>query len=101
MVLSQRCLQLFDLVGFLDDGDVESAPPAQGAGQFGVVEIAGGGDDDSYENFQKIYYKASKQMGVAPLPEFEGRIKEEIEEKGGPEGKPCWNFSEPLDRMAF
>ena len=61
---------------------------------------AGGGDgDDAWENFQKIYQKSLKSMGIHSMADTE-RILGLIEEQGD-SFKGCWNFTEPVDRMGF
>lgn len=55
-------------------------------------------DDESWENFQKIYSKSLKQLGIAQLPDAV-KIFEQVSEGEGFKG--AWNFTSPIEKLGF
>ena len=60
---------------------------------------AGGGEDDAWSNFLAIHKKAAQAMGTPELSDLT-KIISVIEEQGD-SFRGVWNFTSPLDRMAF
>jgi len=62
-------------------------------------KAGGGGEDETWENFQKIYQKGLRTLNAPRIPDGD-KIMEKLEEGMDPE-QVRWNFTEPLDKMGF
>ncbi|CAD7965463.1 unnamed protein product [Amoebophrya sp. A120] len=60
---------------------------------------AAGGEDETWEAFQRIYQKAMKQYGLKPAPDVEKILG--FFDEGMDPMQIRWNFTEPLDSMGF
>ncbi|CAD7948468.1 unnamed protein product [Amoebophrya sp. A25] len=60
---------------------------------------AGGGEDETWDNFQKFYTKAMKTYNLQRGPDVD-KIMEKFDEGMDPL-QIRWNFTEPLDNMGF